>query len=481
MTAKKPSIRTLFLVRFLPLALLCIVLSILAYEVEYTSQMTVLKNFEEFNSRFAASQIPTEELRAGLNNLISTISFITALLLLFVALGVWNISMSRYYQQNNELLIRQQFNSIKLLLNSTLEGIYGIDEKGRCILANRACAQLLGYNSPDELLDKEMHQLMHHSHADGSPYPASDCRAHRFTSSEPDNIFVDDEVFWRKDGSFFPVSYTAHPIEEDGLRIGMVCTFVDISERRQLEDQLRHAQKMEAIGQLAGGVAHDFNNILQIISGNAQLEQFENQQRQIESERINDILRAVNRGSNLTKSMLAFSRKQTMFKIPLELNQLVKDSELLAQKLLPKNIKLHLDLSGTNLVITADDTLLQQVIFNLLTNARDAMPEGGSITIATTESAVDAQFIKSRGSGIAGNYAVLSVKDTGQGIPEKIRQKIFDPFFTTKGVGIGTGLGLAMVYGTVKQHDGFILLESEEGVGSCFELYLPCNEACPLA
>jgi two-component system, cell cycle sensor histidine kinase and response regulator CckA len=474
MTSKQPSIRTLFLVRFLPLALLCSVLSLLAYEVEYTSQMKVLKNCEEFNARSVTSQIPTKELQTDLNNLISTISFITALLLLFVALGVWNISMARYYQKCNELLIRQQFNSIKLLLDSTLEGIYGINVEGRCILANRACAQLLGYAFPDELLGKEMHQLMHHSHADGTPYPVSDCRAHRYSASGSDKVLVDDEVFWRKDGSFFPVSYTAHPIVEDGQRLGIVCTFVDISERRQLEDQLRHAQKMEAIGQLAGGVAHDFNNILQIISGNAQLEQHENQNQQIESERIKDILRAVNRGTNLTKSMLAFSRKQTMFKIPLELNQLVKDSELLAQKLLPENIKLHLALSETNLVITADDTLLQQVIFNLLTNARDAMPQGGSITVSTTECGVDAQFIQSRGFGKAGNYAVLSVKDTGQGISEQIRHKIFDPFFTTKGVGAGTGLGLAMVYGTVKQHDGFILLESEEGVGSTFELYLPC-------
>lgn len=475
MTSKHPSIRTIFLVRFLPLALLCIVLALLAYEVEYTSQITVLKNYEALKIHTALSQIQTEELRSNLNNLPSTTCFICALVLLFVATGVWNISLARYYQKQNELLVRQQFNSITLLLNSTLEGIYGINKEGCCILANRACAQMLGYDSPEQLMGKDMHQLMHHSHADGTPYPVADCRAHRFFSStKPEQTLVDDEVFWRRDGTSFPVSYSAHPIMEEGQKIGIVCTFADISERRHLEDQLRHSQKMEAIGQLAGGVAHDFNNILQIISGNAQLEQYENKKRGIESERINDILNAVNRGSNLTKSMLAFSRKQAMSKMPLELNQLVKDSELLARKLLPENIILQLELSDTNLVITADDTLLQQVIFNLLTNARDAMPDGGLILVSTAERFLDADFIKSNGMSMPGSYAILSVKDTGTGMSEQIRQKIYDPFFTTKAVGKGTGLGLAMVYGTVKQHGGFLLLESEEGIGSRFDIYLPC-------
>jgi PAS domain S-box-containing protein len=477
MTSKQPSICTIFLVRFLPLALLCIMLALLAYEVEYTSQITVIRNYEALKAHSVVSQIQLKELQSNLNDLPATTSFLFALVLLFVATGVWNISLARYYQKQNELLVRQQFNSIKLLLDSTLEGIYGINEDGCCILANRACALMLGYDSPEQLLGKEMHQLMHHSHADGTPYPVSDCRAHRFftSSSIPEQALVDDEVFWRKDGAPFPVSYSAHPIMEEDQKIGIVCTFADISERRHLEDQLRHAQKMEAIGQLAGGVAHDFNNILQIISGNAQLEQLENKKRNIESERINDILSAINRGSNLTKSMLAFSRKQTMFKIPLELNQLVRDSELLARKLLPENITLQLALSETNLVILADDTLLQQVIFNLLTNARDAMPEGGLILVTTAERFIDADFMQSHGKGMPGTYALLSVKDTGTGMSEQIRHKIYDPFFTTKAVGKGTGLGLAMVYGTVKQHGGFLLLESEEGIGSCFEIYLPCT------
>lgn len=474
MTTNQPSLRNIFLVRFVPLALLCLALTLMAYEVEYTSQMTVLKSFEEIHTYSGSTKISIQDLQTDLNNLVSTTIFFSALLLLVVAIGVWNTAMANYYQKSNELLVRQQFNSIKLLLDSTLEGIYGVNNEGCCILANRACAQMLGYDSADQLLGKKMHQLMHHSRADGSPYPASECRAHSF-SKKTERTIVDDEVFWRKDGSCFPVSYSAYPIVEDGRNIGGVCTFVDISERRYLEDQLRHAQKMEAIGQLAGGVAHDFNNILQIISGNVQLEQYENQKRHMESGRLKDILIAVNRGSNLTKSMLAFSRKQTMFKVPVELNQLIRDSELLAHKLLPKNVILQLSLADTTLVITADDTLLQQVLFNLLTNARDAMPSGGSITVSTIRRSVDTPFIQAHGSGKPGNYAVLSVKDTGLGMPEEIRNKIFDPFFTTKEIGKGTGLGLAMVYGTIKQHDGFVLFESEAGVGSCFEVYLPLS------
>nr|WP_307726536.1 ATP-binding protein [Trichlorobacter sp.] len=380
-----------------------------------------------------------------------------------------------------EHLNRENLRSIKLLLDSTIEGIYGTDEAGHCILANRSCANLLGYAYPEQLLGKEMHRLMHHSHADGSPYPVSECRAHQMvstTGSAP--ILVTNEVFWRQDGSCFPVSYSVHPIQEDGVTIGMVCTFVDISERRLLEDQLRHAQKMEAVGQLAGGIAHDFNNILQIISGNTQILQYDQKQQNPEQPQLQEILKAVERGTALTRSMLAFSRKQPLHPIPFELNQMVRDSQLLARKLLLKNITLQLELAETALVITADEILLQQVLFNLITNARDAMPTGGTITIATAEQVIDENSNESIKGYPPGSYAVLMVRDTGQGIPEEIRQKIFEPFFTTKVVGKGTGLGLSMVYGTIKQHGGFVLAESTEGLGSCFSVFLPDISTCLL-
>lgn len=467
---------TLFLGRFLPLALFALLAGGAIFLLERSSHLDLLYKFGKIQSIDEQSPLTL----ALEQHQIMTISAVTLLALILAAPIAWFRAARQRHDMIAEHQNRENLRSIKLLLDSTIEGIYGTDEAGHCILANRSCATLLGYGSPEQLLGKNMHQLMHHSHADGSPYPVSECRAHQMINSGSAPILVTDEVFWRQDGSCFPVSYSVHPIQENGRNIGMVCTFVDISERRQLEDQLRQAQKMEAVGQLAGGIAHDFNNILQIISGNTQILQFDLDQPNQKQPQLQEILKAVERGTVLTRSMLAFSRKQTIHPVPFELNQMVKDSLLLAQKLLTKNITLQLELAETALVITADEVLLQQVLFNLITNARDAMPNGGAITVATAEQVIDESAAGSAQGAQPGTYAVLKVHDTGQGIPEEIRQKIFEPFFTTKGVGKGTGLGLSMIYGTIKQHGGFVLAESTEGSGSCFSVFLPAISACIL-
>lgn len=467
---------TLFLGRFLPLALFTLLASGAIFLIERKSHLNLLYKYGQIQSHAEQSPLTI----ALEQHHIMTISVVTLLALILAAPIAWFRAARQRHDMIVEHLNRENLRSIKLLLDSTIEGIYGTDEAGHCILANRSCAGLLGYAHPEQLLGKEMHRLMHHSHADGSPYPASECRAHQMASTGSVPILVTDEVFWRQDGSCFPVSYSVHPIKEDGVTIGMVCTFVDISERRLLEDQLRHAQKMEAVGQLAGGIAHDFNNILQIISGNTQILQYDQKQQNPEQPQLQEILKAVERGTALTRSMLAFSRKQPLHPTPFELNQMVRDSQLLAQKLLLKNTTLQLELAETALVITADEILLQQVLFNLITNARDAMPGGGTITIATAEQVIDENSNESIKGYPPGSYAVLMVRDTGQGIPEEIRQKIFEPFFTTKGVGKGTGLGLSMVYGTIKQHGGFVLAESTEGVGSCFSVFIPDISTCLL-
>lgn len=465
---------SLFLGRFLPLALFTLLAGGAIFLLEHRSHLDLLYKFGKIQSIDEESPLTT----ALEQHQFITIASVTLLALVIAAPIAW----LRTVRQRDDLIAehqnRENLRSIKLLLDSTIEGIYGTDAEGRCILANRSCARLLGYDSPEQLLGKEMHSLMHHSYADGSLYPLEKCCAHRMSAGVIPPMLVTDEVFWRQDGSSFPVSYSAHPIQEDGRNIGMVCTFVDISERRQLEDQLRHAQKMEAVGQLAGGIAHDFNNILQIISGNTQILQFEHNSQNSEQPQLQEILKAVERGTLLTRSMLAFSRKQTINPTPFELNQMVQDSLLLAQKLLTKEITLQLELTEAALVITADEILLQQVLFNLITNARDAMPNGGTITVATAEQSLDENNCTGSLQGcLPGTYAVLLVRDTGQGIPEEIRQKIFEPFFTTKEVGKGTGLGLSMIYGTIKQHGGFVQAESTEGVGSCFSVFLPTSAA----
>jgi PAS domain S-box-containing protein len=413
---------------------------------------------------------------------LETIGFITVIALLAAALIAWQTARNRQRKILIEQENHEQLRKIELLLNSTQEGIYAVDCEGRCTMANRSCAQLLGYDGPHDLQDRQMHELMHHTRPDGSPYPLEDCKVHRIVGTGA-AVSTLHEVFWRKDGSPLPVAYTAHPIKDGDQIIGVVCAFMDLSEQKQaeaqmaqLEDQLRQAQKMEAIGQLASGVAHDFNNILQVISGNTQLLQImENGDRAVQLHRLHEIIKAVERGVNLTRAMLAFARRQAIALRLVELNDLLRESVPLARNLLNKTQHLELRLYPEPLMITADATLLQQVLFNLLTNARDAMPEGGAVTVGTDlrsqapEQAVGAEQLP------AGPFALLWVQDTGQGISPDIRDKIFEPFFSTKGVGKGTGLGLAMIYGTIKQHNGCIQIESEPGQGSRMTIYLPCS------
>jgi len=414
---------------------------------------------------------------------VETIGVVTIIALLAAALIAWYTAKNRLRQLLIEQENREQLRQIELLLDSTLEGIYAVDCAGCCIMANRSCAQLLGYDGPHNLLGRQMHELIHHTRSDGSPYPLDECKVHTIVGTGA-AVTTLHELFWRKDGSSLPVAYTAHPIKDGDQIIGVVCAFMDLSEQKQaeaqmaqLEDQLRQAQKMEAIGQLASGVSHDFNNILQVISGNAQLLQLVGDHDPAALQhRLGEIVKAVERGVNLTRAMLAFARRQAIALRPVELNDLLRESVPLARNLLVKNQRLELQLHPEALTVTADATLLQQVLFNLLTNARDAMPEDGTVTVGTAwsdqapEQAVGGEQLP------AGPFALLWVQDTGQGISAEIRDKIFEPFFSTKGVGKGTGLGLAMIYGTIKQHHGCIHIESEPGQGCRVSIYLPCIE-----
>ncbi len=469
------SMFTLFLGRFLPLALFTLLAGGAIFLLERSSHLDLLYKFGKIQSIDERSPLTI----ALQQHQLVTISAVTLLALLIAAPIAW----MRALKQRNDLIVehqnRENLRSIKLLLDSTIEGIYGTDEEGRCILANRSCARLLGYSAPELLLGKNMHQLMHHSHADGTAYPETECRAHRLITTGAAPALVTDEVFWRQDGSAFPVSYSVHPIQERDRIIGMVCTFVDISERRQLEDQLRHAQKMEAAGQLAGGIAHDFNNILQIISGNTQILQFDSEQSNQKQPQLQEILKAVERGTALTRSMLAFSRKQFMRIKPLELNQQVSEALVLGGKLLSKEYTLRFYPHQEPLMVAADSTLLQQVLFNLLTNARDAMPGGGEIAVSTRSMLPDADLIAAQECSHKGPFACLRVSDNGCGIPEEIRQQIFDPFFTTKEVGKGAGLGLSMVFGTIKQHGGFITVDTAPDAGTTMMICLPLRQADP--
>jgi nitrogen-specific signal transduction histidine kinase len=247
----------------------------------------------------------------------------------------------------------------------------------------------------------------------------------------------------------------------------------DITERKRLEQQLLQAQKMEAIGQLAGGIAHDFNNILTAIIGFGTLLKIETSKDDLLRSYVTQILTSAERAANLTQALLAFSRRQIISPRPMNLNEIIQGVERLLSRLIGEDIELSTFLTDKELTVMADSGQIETVLMNLATNARDAMPDGGSLIIKTELTEINHEFIKAYGYGRPGFYALILVEDTGHGMDEKTKERIFEPFFTTKEVGKGTGLGLSMVYGIIQQHDGYINVYSEPGKGSTFKIYLP--------
>jgi PAS domain S-box-containing protein len=285
----------------------------------------------------------------------------------------------------------------------------------------------------------------------------------------------------KKDGSLFSEDATISPVhDETGRIVSYVAVKRDITEqlraveeKSRLEDQLHQAQKMEAIGTLAGGVAHDFNNILTAIIGYGSLVQMGMKPDDPQQAALEQILQAADRAAHLTQGLLAFSRKQVIRPRPVDLNTIVKSVGKLLQRLIGEDIELTTVYDEHNLIAMADPGQIEQVLMNLATNARDAMPGGGALTITTEEIHLNEDFINAHAFGKPGLYAQISVSDTGSGMDEQTREKIFEPFFTTKALGKGTGLGLAIVYGIVKQHEGSITVYSEPGKGTTFKVYLP--------
>ncbi len=268
-------------------------------------------------------------------------------------------------------------------------------------------------------------------------------------------------------------------MNSEGTPIRMLGVNFDITEQRNLEAQLRQSQKLEAIGQLAGGIAHDFNNILSAIVGYAHLTLLNMREDDPSLTHIEQILESSEKASALTQSLLAFSRKQMVDLKVIDLNDTVRNFEKFLLRLIREDIELNTKYTGEDLPVLADRGQIEQVIMNFATNARDAMPEGGRLSIETRRITFDEEFIDAHGFGFPGEYACISVSDTGTGIDEETKDKIFDPFFTTKELGKGTGLGLAMVYGIVKKHCGYINVYSEPGKGTVFNVYLPITKAVP--
>ena len=253
----------------------------------------------------------------------------------------------------------------------------------------------------------------------------------------------------------------------------LVAVGIDVSERKRLEEQLRQSQKMESIGTLAGGIAHDFNNILTAIIGYGSLLQMKMKEGDPLRYNVEQILSSANRAASLTQGLLAYSRKQILNPQPVSVNAIIQKVDLLLTRLIGENIELKTMLTDDDVSVMADAGQIEQVLMNLATNARDAMPGGGYLFIETERIELSEVSAKAHEFGKHGTYALITVTDSGMGMDEKTRQRIFEPFFTTKEVGQGTGLGLAIVYGIVKQHNGTITVYSEEGRGTTFKIYLP--------
>ena len=277
----------------------------------------------------------------------------------------------------------------------------------------------------------------------------------------------------RPDGAVRWVETRAYPSVDSGGAAHAVGVSADITERKLLQQQLLQAQKMEAIGQLAGGIAHDFNNLLTVINGYASLTLASENTPENIKKPLEHIHAAGERAANLTRQLLVFSRKQAMQFRAVDLNQAIEESTRMLARLIGEQIELHLQLDSSLPQVEADTGMIEQVLMNLVVNARDAMPQGGRLLITTESLEISVAESKASPGKRPGHFVRLSVSDTGGGIAPEILPKIFEPFFTTKGIGKGTGLGLAMVFGIVENHHGWIHTESRVGEGTIFRIYLP--------
>jgi len=277
----------------------------------------------------------------------------------------------------------------------------------------------------------------------------------------------------RKDGETIQVEAFFSVIDFGNQR-AILTTVQDISDRVKLEDQLRQAQKMEAVGRLAGGIAHDFNNLLTAIRGNAELMSHRVKKDPAMAAEVDEILHAADRAASLTRQLLAFSRKQVLQPIALDLNEIVGSVARMARRLIGTDVQLRLELGESVSRILADPAQVEQVLLNLIVNARDAMPSGGTIVVQTSNARLGADAPEIVQAGIApGAFVLLAVSDDGIGMDQATQGRIFEPFFTTKETGRGTGLGLSTVYGIIRQTGGAIMVESERGRGASFRVYLP--------
>jgi len=350
------------------------------------------------------------------------------------------------------------------------DAVFWMCSDARFIFVNHAACSSLGY-SREELLSMTVHDI-------DPKFPAAVWPEH-WKEVRERGSFIIESRHRTKDGRIFPVEITVNYLQFEGREYN--CAFArDITERKeaekereQIQAQFRQAQKMEAVGTLAGGIAHDFNNLLQAVQGYAQLLQMRKGKEESGQRELSQIIRAAERGADLTQQLLTFSRKVESELRPIDLNHEVESVKLLLERTIPKMIQMEFHLAADLKIVNADPGQVEQILMNLAVNAKDAMPEGGKFVVGTANVSLDENYCMMHPEARPGEYVQLTVSDTGHGMSKKTLEHIFEPFYTTKETGKGTGLGLATVYGIVKSHNGHITCYSEPEEGTIFKVYFP--------
>jgi PAS domain S-box-containing protein len=373
-----------------------------------------------------------------------------------------------------EIAIRESEARYRRLFDDAVLGILRTSPDGRLLEVNRAFSRMFGYDSPETMVE-EVTDVARDLYADPDERPAVIAKG-----LVGDGPYLGEVHYRRRDGSDLWCNLFGWPVENTADGSVDIEGFVeDVSNRRTLEEQLRQSQKLEAIGRLAGGVAHDFNNILQAILGSVEFARVHRADPEVLDRYLDGVRDGAEKATTLTRQLLAFSRRQVLQRSVVDIGGLVTDMLTMLRRIVGEHLELHFEPGPDITTILADRGQIEQVVMNLVVNARDAMPDGGTIRVSTRTRVADQVFCSDHRWAVPGTYAMLEVEDSGDGMSPDILDRVFEPFFTTKEMGRGTGLGLSTVYGIVEQHGGRIDVTSEVGRGSRFTVYLPASDRQP--